>query len=198
MTTHQTHEVNHGRPVGVSCLDSAKVGLLWSRAIYSAAAIMFYGYFFLFISYYGRARASARSDHYVFALFFRIPFFYFLWSRASKRAQRPLCFCAVFSYSFFFYFLFFFIFFFIFFVTKFVGRLSYRTPSRTELKFGRQIPCGNTQIGCSFHTNRPRGFSAGGTHTTHSWRSSHAGTDGGVRLGMDYRGLNSQPCMASV
>jgi hypothetical protein len=25
--------------------------------------------------YYGRARASARSDHYVFALFFRIPFF---------------------------------------------------------------------------------------------------------------------------
>jgi hypothetical protein len=24
-----------------------------------------------------------------------------LWSRASKRAQRPLCFCAVFSYSFF-------------------------------------------------------------------------------------------------
>jgi hypothetical protein len=26
---------------------------------------------------YGRARASARSDHYVFALFFRIPFFIF-------------------------------------------------------------------------------------------------------------------------
>jgi hypothetical protein len=45
--------------------------LLWSRAIYSAAAIMFYGY-------YGRARASARSDHYVFALFFRIPFLFFL------------------------------------------------------------------------------------------------------------------------
>jgi hypothetical protein len=35
-----------------------------------------------------------------------------LWSRASKRAQRPLCFCAVFSYSFFFYFFFFFFFFF--------------------------------------------------------------------------------------
>jgi Zn-dependent protease with chaperone function len=63
--------------------------------------------------------------------------FYFLWSRASKRAQRPLCFCAVFSYSFFFIFFFIFYFFFIFFVTKFVGRLSYRTPSRTELKFGR-------------------------------------------------------------
>jgi hypothetical protein len=62
--------------------------------------------------------------------------FSYLWSRASKRAQRPLCFCAVFSYS-FFYFFYFFFFFFIFFVTKFVGRLSYRTPSRTELKSGR-------------------------------------------------------------
>jgi hypothetical protein len=30
-----------------------------------------------FTSIYGRARASARSDHYVFALFFRIPFFFF-------------------------------------------------------------------------------------------------------------------------
>jgi hypothetical protein len=29
---------------------------------------------------YGRARASARSDHYVFALFFRIPFFFFFFS----------------------------------------------------------------------------------------------------------------------
>jgi hypothetical protein len=108
---------------------------------------------------YGRARASARSDHYVFALFFRIPFFIFfmvareqaraatimflrcfLWSRASKRAQRPLCFCAVFSYSFlffYFFYFFYFIYLFIFFVTKFVGRLSYRTPSRTELKSGR-------------------------------------------------------------
>jgi hypothetical protein len=30
-----------------------------------------------------------------------------LWSRASKRAQRPLCFCAVFSYSFFLFFFYF-------------------------------------------------------------------------------------------
>jgi hypothetical protein len=30
--------------------------LLWSRAIYSAAAIMFYGYFFLFLSFFMVAR----------------------------------------------------------------------------------------------------------------------------------------------
>jgi hypothetical protein len=55
----------------------------------------------------GVSAVSGRSDHYVFALFFRIPFFIFIF------------------------------FIFIFFVTKFVGRLSYRTPSRTELKSGR-------------------------------------------------------------
>jgi hypothetical protein len=82
-----------------------------------AATIMFLRCFFvfLFFYFYGRARASARSDYYVFALFFRIPF---LWSRASKRAQRPLCFCAVFSYSFFFIFIFFIFIFFIFFVCR--------------------------------------------------------------------------------
>jgi hypothetical protein len=43
-----------------------------------AATIMFLRCFFVFLFfYYGRARASARSDHYVFALFFRIPFFFF-------------------------------------------------------------------------------------------------------------------------
>jgi hypothetical protein len=41
-----------------------------------AATIMFLRCFFVFL-FYGRARASARSDHYVFALFFRIPFFFF-------------------------------------------------------------------------------------------------------------------------
>jgi hypothetical protein len=64
-----------------------------------AATIMFLRCFFVFLLLFiffifFRARASARSDHYVFALFFRIPFY----SRAGKRAQRPLCFCAVFSY----------------------------------------------------------------------------------------------------
>jgi hypothetical protein len=44
------------------------------------------------------AREQARAAT---IMFFRISFF--LWSRASKRAQRPLCFCAVFSYSFFYY-----------------------------------------------------------------------------------------------
>jgi hypothetical protein len=42
---------------------------------------------------YGRARASARSDHYVFALFFRIPFFFFLChaivGNLSCRKPRP-------------------------------------------------------------------------------------------------------------
>jgi hypothetical protein len=37
-----------------------------------------------------------------------------LWSRASKRVQRPICFCAVFSYSFFYFFYLFYFFFFIF------------------------------------------------------------------------------------
>jgi hypothetical protein len=44
-----------------------------------AATIMFLRCFFVFLFFYffyGRARASARSDHYVFALFFRIPFFF--------------------------------------------------------------------------------------------------------------------------
>jgi hypothetical protein len=57
-----------------------------------AATIMFLRCF------YGRARASARSDHYVFALFFRIPFFlfyfiFFLFSlyvgNLSCRKPRP-------------------------------------------------------------------------------------------------------------
>jgi hypothetical protein len=40
--------------------------------------------------YYGRARASARSDHYVFALFFRIPFFYFYFLFSLSRYCRQL------------------------------------------------------------------------------------------------------------
>jgi hypothetical protein len=51
------------------------------------------------------ARYLYRCGHYVLRLF--------LWSRASKRAQRPLCFCAVFSYSFFFYFFYFYFYFFL-------------------------------------------------------------------------------------
>jgi hypothetical protein len=66
-----------------------------------AATIMFLRCFFVFLFfyffYYGRARASARSDHYVFALFFRIPFFlfffFFLFSlyvgNLSCRKPRP-------------------------------------------------------------------------------------------------------------
>jgi hypothetical protein len=52
---------------------------LWSRASKRVqrplcfCAVFSYSFFF----YYGRARASACSDHYVFALFFRIPFFLF-------------------------------------------------------------------------------------------------------------------------
>jgi hypothetical protein len=40
----------------------------------SAAAILISSVY----ANYGRARASARSDHYVFALFFRILFFIFI------------------------------------------------------------------------------------------------------------------------
>jgi hypothetical protein len=95
--------INSARPFCFLCWN-----FLWSPAIYSAATIMFYGYFFLFISYYGRALFIALRP-----LCFTSIFSY-LWSRASKRAQRPLCFCAVFSYSFFFFFYFFYFFFFLF------------------------------------------------------------------------------------
>jgi hypothetical protein len=90
---------------------------------------MFYGYL---LPIYGRARASARSDHYVFALFFRIPFF--MVAREQARAATIMFLRCFFVFLFFYFFYFYF---FYFFVTKFVGRLSYRTPSRTELKFGR-------------------------------------------------------------
>jgi hypothetical protein len=39
------------------------------------------------VVYYGRARASACSDHYVFALFFRIPFFIFFIMVAREQAR---------------------------------------------------------------------------------------------------------------
>jgi hypothetical protein len=49
----------------VSCAHHCQLANRMSA--YHRTTVLFY--------YYGRARASARSDHYVFGLFFRIPFF---------------------------------------------------------------------------------------------------------------------------
>jgi hypothetical protein len=55
-------------------------------------------------------------------------------AREQARAATIMFLRCFFVFLFFIFFLFLF---FIFFVTKFVGRLSYRTPSRTELTSGR-------------------------------------------------------------
>ena len=117
---------------------------------------------FLF-TFYGRARASARSDHYVFALFFRIPFFLFF--IFCHEICRKVIVSNAFAYG-----------------TeiwqvdslwKYADRMFISHKSAEGFQRGRD----------AYHTFLA--FLA----CRHGWR---------WRLGMDYRGLNSQPCMASV
>jgi hypothetical protein len=98
---------------------------LWSRAIYSATTIMFYSYFFLFLSFYflfwSRAIYSATTimfyGYYGRALFIALRplcFTVIMVAREQARAATIMFLCCFFVFLFLFLFLFFFFFFFLF------------------------------------------------------------------------------------